>query len=58
MYELSEPGVKYRKSFRPFAPSVLREDVADWFDFDGDGPYMLVARGMAQRCQLGLARPM
>lgn len=33
--------VKYRESFRPFAPSVLREDVADWFEIDGDSPYML-----------------
>ena len=34
--------VKYRESFRPFAPSVLREDVAEWFDFDADSPYMLM----------------
>jgi len=34
--------VKYRESFRPFAPSVLREHVADWFEFDGDSPYMLL----------------
>jgi carbamoyltransferase len=34
--------VKYRESFRPFAPSVLREDVAEWFDLDCDSPYMLV----------------
>lgn len=34
--------VKYRESFRPFAPSVLREDVADWFDLDADSPYMLL----------------
>ena len=33
--------VKYRESFRPFAPSVLREDVADWFELDDDSPYML-----------------
>jgi len=33
--------VKYRESFRPFAPSVLREDVADYFDLDIDSPYML-----------------
>ena len=30
--------VKYRESFRPFAPAVLREDVADWFDLDADRP--------------------
>jgi carbamoyltransferase len=34
--------VKYRESFRPFAPSVLREDIADWFEFEGDSPYMLM----------------
>ena len=34
--------VKYRESFRPFAPAVLREDVADWFQLDADSPYMLL----------------
>ena len=34
--------VKYRESFRPFAPSVLREDLADWFELDADSPYMLL----------------
>jgi len=34
--------VKYRESFRPFAPSVLREDAAEWFELDGDSPYMLL----------------
>jgi carbamoyltransferase len=34
--------VKYRESFRPFAPSVLREDVGDWFEMDCDSPYMLL----------------
>jgi carbamoyltransferase len=34
--------VKYRESFRPFAPSVLREDVADWFELEDDSPYMLL----------------
>ena len=33
--------VKYRESFRPFAPSVLREDLSEWFDMDVDSPYML-----------------
>ena len=40
--------VKYRESFRPFAPSVLREDVADWFELDGDSPYMLLVRRRAR----------
>ena len=34
--------VKYRESFRPFAPAVLCEDVADWFELDSDSPYMLI----------------
>ena len=34
--------VKYRESFRPFAPSVLREDVSEWFEHDTDSPYMLL----------------
>jgi carbamoyltransferase len=33
--------VKYRESFRPFAPSILREDVSQWFELDSDSPYML-----------------
>jgi carbamoyltransferase len=34
--------IKFRESFRPFAPSVLREDVSEWFEHDGDSPYMLL----------------
>ena len=34
--------IKFRESFRPFAPSVLREDVSEWFDLDSDSPYMLL----------------
>jgi carbamoyltransferase len=34
--------VKYRESFRPFAPSVLRENVSEWFELDSDSPYMLL----------------
>jgi carbamoyltransferase len=41
--------VKYRESFRPFAPSVLREDVADWFEIDADSPYMLVVADVVER---------
>lgn len=40
--------VKYRESFRPFAPSVRREDVADWFELDTDSPYMLLVADVAQ----------
>ena len=34
--------VKYRESFRPFAPSILSEDISDWFSLDTDSPYMLI----------------
>jgi carbamoyltransferase len=34
--------IKYRESFRPFAPSVLRENVSEYFDLDVDSPYMLL----------------
>ena len=39
--------VKYRESFRPFAPSVIREDLPTWFDLDCDSPYMLLVSGVA-----------
>jgi carbamoyltransferase len=38
--------VKYRESFRPFAPAVLREDVGEWFELDDDSPYMLLVAGV------------
>ncbi|HEY5291170.1 MAG TPA: carbamoyltransferase [Burkholderiales bacterium] len=41
--------VKYRESFRPFAPSVLREDVSDWFELDQDSPYMLLVADVVER---------
>ena len=34
--------VKYRESFRPFAPSILRENVNKWFEDDSDSPYILL----------------
>ena len=34
--------IKFRESFRPFAPIVLKEQVSNWFDFKGDSPYMLL----------------
>jgi carbamoyltransferase len=34
--------VKFRESFRPFAPSILREDLSQWFDLEEDSPYMLL----------------
>ena len=46
MQKLLNLKVKYRESFRPFAPSVLREDVADWFELNDDSPYMLLVAGV------------
>ena len=42
MQKILNLKVKYRESFRPFAPSVLREDVSEWFEADYDSPYMLL----------------
>ena len=39
--------IKHRESFRPFAPSVLRDDAADWFELDGDSPYMSIVADVA-----------
>ena len=43
--------VKFRESFRPFAPSILRDDVSEWFDMDGDSPYMLLVADIAKERQ-------
>lgn len=48
MQKMLNLKVKYRESFRPFAPSVLREDVADWFELDRDSPYMLLVADLKQ----------
>jgi carbamoyltransferase len=42
MQSVMNVKIKFRESFRPFAPAVLREEVADWFELDGDSPYMLL----------------
>jgi carbamoyltransferase len=41
--------IKYRESFRPFAPSILREDVSDWFELDVDSPYMMLVADVVKR---------
>jgi carbamoyltransferase len=46
--------VKFRESFRPFAPSVLREDVSDWFDLDRDSPYMMLVADVKKERQRAL----
>ncbi len=44
--------IKYRESFRPFAPSILKEDVNDWFDMNQDSPYMLLVSNIKKEKQL------
>jgi carbamoyltransferase len=41
--------VKFRESFRPFAPSVLREDLSEWFDLTADSPYMLIIADVLEK---------
>jgi carbamoyltransferase len=48
MQRLLNLKVKYRESFRPFAPSVLREDVSQWFELDVDSPYMLLVADVVE----------
>ena len=48
--------IKYRESFRPFAPSVLRERVADYFDMDTDSPYMLQVAPVLERRRIQATR--
>ena len=49
MQKILNLKVKYRESFRPFAPSVLREDVKDWFELDCSSPYMLLVANVQKK---------
>jgi carbamoyltransferase len=49
MQKILNLKIKYRESFRPFAPSVLSEDVDEWFDLEGDSPYMLLVADVKER---------
>lgn len=48
--------VKYRESFRPFAPAILREDLADWFDLDCDSPYMLLVANVIKNRRTAMTK--
>jgi carbamoyltransferase len=54
MQEVMNLKIKFRESFRPFAPAVLREKVAGYFDLDCESPYMLLVAPVtnSQRCEL------
>ena len=47
--------IKFRESFRPFAPSVLREHVSEWFDIDTDSPYMLLVAEVNKSKQINIS---
>ena len=48
MQSIMNLKIKYRESFRPFAPSVLAEKVHEWFEMDSESPYMLMVAGVRQ----------
>ena len=48
--------IKFRESFRPFAPSILREDVKDWFELDNDSPYMLLVADIKKEKQIKMTK--
>ena len=56
MQKMLNLKVKYRESFRPFAPSVLREDVSEWFEMDNDSPYMLLVHGIKKEKRRKMSR--
>ena len=47
--------IKFRESFRPFAPSVLREDLKNWFELDNDSPYMLLVSEIKKDKQISMS---
>lgn len=47
--------IKFRESFRPFAPSVLREDLKDWFDLNCDSPYMLLVSNINKNIMIPMS---
>ena len=48
MQSIMNLKIKYRESFRPFAPSVLAEKVTEWFEMDSESPYMLMVSGVRE----------
>ena len=48
--------VKFRESFRPFAPSILREDLSEWFDIDVDSPYMLLVADINSKIKIEMTK--
>jgi len=55
MQEVMNLKIKFRESFRPFAPSVLREKLSDWFELETESPYMLLVAPIAKDRQRAIA---
>jgi carbamoyltransferase len=55
MQSVMNVKIKFRESFRPFAPSVLREHAGEWFELDADSPYMLLVAGVRETRRLPVA---
>ena len=55
MQSIMNLKIKFRESFRPFAPAVLREHVHEWFELDGDSPYMLLVADVQPAHRLPLS---
>ena len=49
--------IKYRESFRPFAPTVLKENVSDWFELDRESPYMLLVAPVKEDKRIKFSNP-
>ena len=56
MQSIMNLKIKYRESFRPFAPSVLRERVSDYFEMDTDSPYMLLVAPVVEKRRTQLTK--
>lgn len=54
MQKLLNLKVKYRESFRPFAPSVLSEHVSEWFDLNDESPYMLLVADVLEKHRISM----
>jgi carbamoyltransferase len=55
MQELMNLKIKFRESFRPFAPAVLRERLSDWFELDEESPYMLLVAAVSKNRRYEIA---
>ncbi len=55
MQEVMNLKIKYRESFRPFAPAVLAHKQAEWFDFDSESPYMLLVGDILKKHHIDVA---